>query len=55
MTVLLPITYTPARDSATMERMADEMTSEREFNARNIAEFRSNDGKVGGQFEGFRC
>lgn len=31
----------------------DEMTSEREFNERNIAEFRTNDGKVGGQFEGF--
>ena len=36
-----------------MKRMADEMESEREFNERNIAEFRSNDGKVGGQFEGF--
>jgi deazaflavin-dependent oxidoreductase (nitroreductase family) len=36
-----------------MKRMADEMTSEREFNERNIAEFRSNGGKVGGQFEGF--
>lgn len=33
--------------------MADEMESEREFNARNIAEFRANGGKVGGQFEGF--
>ena len=33
--------------------MADEMESEREFNERNIAEFRANDGKVGGQFEGF--
>ncbi|BDX34314.1 hypothetical protein TUM20985_48610 [Mycobacterium antarcticum] len=31
----------------------DEMQSEREFNRHNIAEFRSNDGKVGGQFEGF--
>jgi deazaflavin-dependent oxidoreductase (nitroreductase family) len=31
----------------------DEMDSEREFNERNIAEFRSNGGKVGGQFEGF--
>jgi deazaflavin-dependent oxidoreductase (nitroreductase family) len=31
----------------------DEMTSEREFNERNIAEFRANGGKVGGQFEGF--
>lgn len=36
-----------------METMADEMQSEREFNAHNIAEFRSNGGKVGGQFEGF--
>lgn len=33
--------------------MADEMDSERDFNAQNIAEFRANDGKVGGQFEGF--
>ena len=33
--------------------MADQMESEREFNAHNIAEFRSNGGKVGGQFEGF--
>ena len=31
----------------------DEMASERDFNARNIAEFRANEGKVGGQFEGF--
>ncbi|MDT5334674.1 MAG: hypothetical protein QOD90_179 [Mycobacterium sp.] len=31
----------------------DEMTSEREFNKHNIAEFRANGGKVGGQFEGF--
>ena len=29
------------------------MDSERDFNERNIAEFRANDGKVGGQFEGF--
>ena len=37
-----------------MEAMVDDdMTSEREFNERNIAEFRSNGGKVGGQFEGF--
>ena len=36
-----------------METMTDEMTSEREFNEHNIAEFRSNGGKVGGQFEGF--
>ncbi|MCP9273966.1 nitroreductase family deazaflavin-dependent oxidoreductase [Mycolicibacterium arenosum] len=33
--------------------MADDMDSERDFNAQNIAEFRANDGKVGGQFEGF--
>jgi deazaflavin-dependent oxidoreductase (nitroreductase family) len=31
----------------------DDLTSEREFNEHNIAEFRSNGGKVGGQFEGF--
>jgi deazaflavin-dependent oxidoreductase (nitroreductase family) len=31
----------------------DDMQSEREFNRHNIAEFRANDGKVGGQFEGF--
>jgi deazaflavin-dependent oxidoreductase (nitroreductase family) len=31
----------------------DEMVSEREFNKRNIEEFRANGGKVGGQFEGF--
>ena len=31
--------------------MADE--GEREFNERNIGEFRRNGGKVGGQFEGF--
>ena len=31
----------------------DEMTSEREFNKHNIEEFRTNGGKVGGQFEGF--
>ena len=31
----------------------DEMVSEREFNERNIDEFRRNGGKVGGQFEGF--
>ncbi len=37
-----------------MEGMADEsMTDERDFNQRNIDEFRSNGGKVGGQFEGF--
>lgn len=29
------------------------MQSERDFNARNIEEFRNNGGKVGGQFEGF--
>lgn len=34
--------------------MGDEaMREEREFNQRNIEEFRSNGGKVGGQFEGF--
>jgi deazaflavin-dependent oxidoreductase (nitroreductase family) len=31
----------------------DDMASEREFNERNIEEFRRNGGKVGGQFEGF--
>ena len=31
----------------------DDMASEREFNESNIAEFRRNGGKVGGQFEGF--
>jgi len=29
------------------------MSSERDFNERNIEEFRRNGGKVGGQFEGF--
>lgn len=29
------------------------MESERSFNEKNIAEFRANQGKVGGQFEGF--
>lgn len=33
--------------------MADDIQSEREFNERNIAEFRRNGGKVGGPFEGF--
>lgn len=34
--------------------MVDEaMREEREFNERNIEEFRHNGGKVGGQFEGF--
>ncbi|MGV0045313.1 nitroreductase family deazaflavin-dependent oxidoreductase [Mycobacterium colombiense] len=34
--------------------MADDaLNSEREFNERNIEEFRRNGGKVGGQFEGF--
>ncbi|OBB02250.1 deazaflavin-dependent nitroreductase [Mycobacteriaceae bacterium 1482268.1] len=33
--------------------MPDDMASEREFNERNIEEFRRNGGKVGGQFEGF--
>lgn len=32
---------------------ADATRSEREFNERNIEEFRRNGGKVGGQFEGF--
>lgn len=37
-----------------MEAVADDdMTSEREFNERNIAEFRTHGGKVGGPFEGF--
>jgi len=31
----------------------DDMAGERDFNARNIEEFRTNGGKVGGQFEGF--
>ena len=31
----------------------DDLNSEREFNKHDIAEFRSNGGKVGGQFEGF--
>jgi deazaflavin-dependent oxidoreductase (nitroreductase family) len=30
-----------------------EMSEERDFNQRNIDEFRANGGKVGGQFEGF--
>jgi deazaflavin-dependent oxidoreductase (nitroreductase family) len=34
--------------------MGDDVTSaERDFNERNIEEFRRNGGKVGGQFEGF--
>lgn len=34
--------------------MADDaMSAERDFNQRNIDEFRANGGKVGGQFEGF--
>ncbi|KWX67938.1 nitroreductase family deazaflavin-dependent oxidoreductase [Mycobacterium sp. NAZ190054] len=33
--------------------MADQMAGERDFNQRNIDEFRANGGKVGGQFEGF--
>ena len=33
--------------------MADAMSEERDFNQRNIDEFRANGGKVGGQFEGF--
>lgn len=31
----------------------DALSSERDFNERNIDEFRRNGGKVGGQFEGF--
>ena len=31
----------------------DDMAGERDFNERNIEEFRQNGGKVGGQFEGF--
>ena len=31
----------------------DTMASERDFNKKNIDEFRRNGGKVGGQFEGF--
>jgi deazaflavin-dependent oxidoreductase (nitroreductase family) len=31
----------------------DALSSERDFNQRNIDEFRRNGGKVGGQFEGF--
>lgn len=31
----------------------DEMSDVRDFNQRNIDEFRANGGKVGGQFEGF--
>ena len=33
--------------------MADELSGERDFNQRNIDEFRANGGVVGGQFEGF--
>jgi hypothetical protein len=37
-------------------KMPDEaMAAEREFNERNIDEFRRNGGKVGGEFEGSRC
>ncbi|ABM12022.1 hypothetical protein Mvan_1187 [Mycolicibacterium vanbaalenii PYR-1] len=36
-----------------MAGMADQMADERDFNQRNIDEFRANGGKVGGQFEGF--
>lgn len=36
-----------------MAGMADQMAEERDFNQRNIDEFRANGGKVGGQFEGF--
>ncbi|MGH3727038.1 MAG: nitroreductase family deazaflavin-dependent oxidoreductase [Mycobacterium sp.] len=33
--------------------MTEPLDTERSFNERNIEEFRTNDGKVGGQFEGF--
>lgn len=33
--------------------MTDDKAAERDFNERNIEEFRRNGGKVGGQFEGF--
>lgn len=33
--------------------MADQMAGERDFNRRNIDEFRASPGKVVGQFEGF--
>ena len=33
--------------------MSDDLAGERDFNQRNIEEFRRNGGKVGGQFEGF--
>ena len=33
--------------------MTDDLAAERDFNERNIEEFRRNGGKVGGQFEGF--
>jgi deazaflavin-dependent oxidoreductase (nitroreductase family) len=33
--------------------MSDDLAGEREFNERNIEEFRRNGGKVGGPFEGF--
>lgn len=36
-----------------MRDMTDDMASERDFNEKNIEEFRSNGGRVGGQFEGF--
>lgn len=35
------------------DRVADQLNEERDFNQRNIDEFRANGGKVGGQFEGF--
>ncbi|ULE34008.1 nitroreductase family deazaflavin-dependent oxidoreductase [Mycobacterium sp. IDR2000157661] len=33
--------------------MSEDLAGERDFNARNIEEFRRNGGRVGGQFEGF--
>jgi deazaflavin-dependent oxidoreductase (nitroreductase family) len=41
------------RDDDVMAEPDDVMPSERDFNRRNIEEFRANGGKVGGQFEGF--
>jgi deazaflavin-dependent oxidoreductase (nitroreductase family) len=46
---MLCATY-PCHDGVVAD---DDMQGEREFNKRNIEEFRTNGGKVGGQFEGF--
>ncbi len=52
--ITLRVVAREAVRSVTMVMSDDDvMASEREFNERNIAEFRGNDGKVGGQFEGF--